>query len=52
MEVKTAEGLLTGDFFTLPKETQIKFYKNLPPSIIRDYYDHFRELENLTEKEA
>lgn len=49
---ENCRGIVTGDFFTLPKETQLKFYQNLPSSIIRDFYDYFRELENLMEKEA
>lgn len=36
---KNCRGKVTGDFFTLPKEIQGKFYGNLPSSIIKKYKD-------------
>ncbi len=41
---KECRGKITGDFFTLPRATQLKFYKNLPLSIIQQYIDHFERL--------
>lgn len=41
---KNCRGILTGDFFTLPIDIQLKFYRNLPPSIIRRYYHRFKKL--------
>ena len=41
---KNCRGILTGDFFTLSKEIQLKFYRNLPPSTIRKYNDRFKKL--------
>lgn len=43
-------GIVTGDFFKLPKEIQMKYYQNLPPSIIRKYTKRFRDLETDEEK--
>ena len=43
---ENCRGILTGDFFTLPNDTQLKFYRNLPPSIIRRYDDRFKKLTN------
>jgi hypothetical protein len=40
-------GIVTGDFFMLPKDTQLKFYRNLPPSVIRKYKDRFKKLKQL-----
>jgi len=41
---KNCRGILTGDFFTLPNDIQLKFYRNLPPSIIRRYHHRFKKL--------
>lgn len=43
-ESKNCRGILTGDFFTLPDSIQLKFYRNLPPSIIRKYHHCFKTL--------
>ncbi|MBY8992640.1 MAG: SET domain-containing protein-lysine N-methyltransferase [Candidatus Lokiarchaeota archaeon] len=40
---ENCRGLVVGDFFTLPKEKQSKFYRNLPPSIIKKYASRFKE---------
>jgi SET domain-containing protein len=42
---ENCRGKLIGDFFTLPKETQLKFYHKLPPSIIRKYRERFKKLK-------
>ncbi|MGC9778552.1 MAG: hypothetical protein HZR80_04865 [Candidatus Heimdallarchaeota archaeon] len=38
-------GKVTGDFFTLPLETQKKFYQNLSPSILRKFREQFKHLK-------
>ena len=49
---ENCRGIITGDFFTLPKEIQLKFYRNLQPSIIRKYNNRFKKLEIFEERKA
>ncbi len=41
---ENCRGKVVGDFFTLPKEYQRKFYKNLPPTIIEQYKKYYQTL--------
>ena len=41
---ENCRGIFTGDFFKLPNDIQLKFYRNLPPSIIRRYFHRFKEI--------
>ena len=42
---KSCRKVITGDFFKLPKALQRRFYKNLPTSIKKKYYNKISKLK-------